>query len=146
MLAQTDEKMPVAVDEPTPLPPERPEPDNLDPEMNLFDEAKFAAQDGNLDDALRLYGRYLNGYPQGRMTDEAELSTLKILAEMGHHREVAVLASRLAANPDLSDRRGQLLHVQAQALAALGECDEALAIADTLDRKLVSDVRKVCRK
>lgn len=113
-------------------------------ENATMDEALALLEAGRWLEASRGFQDYLNLYRHGTYTREASINILECHVQLGNHRSVEGLAALLAEAPELSERRPDLLRIRAEALAALGRCDEAIRVAEELPRKISRAVREGC--
>ncbi len=120
----------------------------LDTEVDLYDGASALRDAGDYIGAVAAYNSYILRYPSGHLAHEARLSILECFLETGAHAEAVDMAAALVDDPSFTDRRRELLLVQAESLLRLDRCPDALAIVDTLgarDARAMA-VRRECRR
>ncbi len=106
-------------------------------------EDQFA--DGDPSSAIASYDAYLKRWPNGHFRGEAEIAKLRATAAMGDASGAEAIAARLAEDPALATRRDEIVALRCSALARLGRCEEALALAKALPGVARAKVAAACR-
>lgn len=106
-------------------------------ELALIEHARLQARvKGDNVRALDLLDSYFERFKKGGLLPEAKLMQLNLLAQAGRQEQLLrELAGTLSANL-LPERRGQLLSIQAETLAHVGQCQKAQRVAVEADQAL----------
>jgi hypothetical protein len=118
---------------------------DLAAQLAAFQKAEDLLGGGDGAEARQAYEGYLTTWPGGDFAPEARLGALRATLQLGEHEAAVALAATMAVDPVFAARREDLLAMQAGALAHLGRCAEALAVAGALPRAAAASVRRSCR-
>ncbi len=119
---------------------------DLQADLRAYQRGEDALAMGDQRAARAAFERYLEDWPGGRLREAAELALLTCLAQLEEYQQVELLADQLARHPNLASKRPEILSLRAQALVALGRCQEALALLPELERSAATSIRRSCRR
>lgn len=114
-------------------------------QLTAFEVGEDRLAQGDLGGALAAHEAYLARWPKGHFRAEAEFETLRATAALGDAAASEAIAARLAEDPALATRRGEILALRLSALVQLNRCEEARALATALSTPSARKTAAACR-
>ncbi len=121
-------------------------------ELALLEHARLQMRAlGNTKAASQIVNSYLARFPRGALRREALLMQIDLLARTGKTSRLIDTIDAVLSEGLLAERRGELLTVQAEALAQKGNCKRALRVVQRAENhgeasSRLSTVRKNCQR